>query len=108
MLKFFCIDDAQPCQSQCRACKETVSVNNAYEADRRAAFDRMADIAGKSQDRAIEAIQPFVELERDAERYRWLRNLGKRADDLPICASGPGFVVGEDFDRVIDLAMEKE
>lgn len=28
---FFCIDDSQPCISQCRGCKETVAINHAYE-----------------------------------------------------------------------------
>jgi hypothetical protein len=40
---FFCIDDAQPCLSQCRACAETIAVNNAWDAERRDRLEREQD-----------------------------------------------------------------
>lgn len=43
MKLFFCIDDAQPCLHQCRACAETVAVNNAWEIEQHERRERAQD-----------------------------------------------------------------
>ena len=79
------------------------------QSETRECFGRMADIADKSQERAIQAIQQNVELEQDAARYRWLRSEKVSTDPLyypfwhefyaKLCREGK-------MDALIDDAMQ--
>jgi hypothetical protein len=50
MRLFYCIDDAQPCRSQCRACAETVAINSAWERQQIEERERRYDEANPPPD----------------------------------------------------------